>query len=64
MAISGVRVFSSASQPTGQAASTVPVPALWLSYLPFHNQQPLHANRMDSGLAVSMFVQGLDALVR
>jgi hypothetical protein len=47
-----------------QPAPTVPAPSLWLSYLPFHNQQPLHATGLDNGLAISLFVEALEVLVR
>jgi hypothetical protein len=48
----------------GQPAPTVPAPSLWLSYLPFHNQQPLRATGLDNGLAISLFVEALEVLVR
>ena len=53
-----------ASLPASQPAPTVPAPSLWLSYLPFHNQQPLHASGLDHGLAISLFMQTLEVLVR
>jgi len=53
-----------ASLPASQPAPTVPVPSLWLSYLPFRNQQPLHASGLDNGLAISLFMQTLEVLVR
>jgi uncharacterized protein (TIGR03437 family) len=55
---------SLANLPASQPAPTVPAPSLWLSYLPFHNQQPLHASGLDNGLAISLFGQALEVLVR
>ena len=46
------------------SAPTVPAPSLWLSYLPFRYQQPLHATGLDNGLAISLFVEALEVLVR
>jgi hypothetical protein len=53
-----------ASLPASQPAPTVPEPSLWLSYLPFHNQQPLRASGLDNGLAISLFTQALEVQVR
>lgn len=53
-----------ANLPASQPAPTVPAPSLWLSYLPFHNQQPLHASGLDNGLAISLFMQALEVVVR
>ena len=53
-----------ANLPASQAGPTVPAPALWLSYLPFRNQQAVHARGLDNGLAISMFLQGLEVVVR
>jgi hypothetical protein len=53
-----------ANLPASQPAPTVPAPSLSLSYLPFHNQQPLHATGLDNGLAISLFVEALEVLVR
>jgi hypothetical protein len=53
-----------ANLPAGQSAPTAPAPLLSLSHLPFRNQQPLHARGLDHGLAVSVFVQTLEVLVR
>ena len=53
-----------ATLPASQPAPTVPAPSLWLSYLPFHNQQPLHATGLDNGLAISLFVEALEVRVR
>ena len=50
--------------PASQPAPTVPAPSLWLSYLPFHNQQPLHASGLDNGLAISLFVQAVEVTIR
>jgi len=55
---------SLANLPASQPAPTVPAPSLWLSYVPFHNQQPLHASGLDNGLAISLFLQALEVLVR
>ena len=53
-----------ANLPASQPAPTVPEPVLWLSYLPFHNQQPLHASGLDNGLVMSLFIQALEVVVR
>ena len=53
-----------ANLPASQPAPTVPAPSLWLSYLPFQNQRPLHASGLDNGLAISLFAQALEVLVR
>jgi hypothetical protein len=53
-----------ANLPASQPAPTVPAPSLWLSYLPFRNQQPLHASGLDNGLAISLFMQALEVVVR
>ena len=53
-----------ANLPASQAAPTVPAPSLWLSYLPLKNQQPLKASGLDNGLAVSLFAQMLEVIVR
>jgi uncharacterized protein (TIGR03437 family) len=53
-----------ANMPASQPAPTVPAPSLWLSYLPFRNQQPLRASGLDNGLAISLFVQTLEVLLR
>jgi uncharacterized protein (TIGR03437 family) len=53
-----------ANLPASQPAPAVPPPSLWLAYLPFHNQQPLHANGLDNGLAIGLFTQTLEVLVR
>jgi hypothetical protein len=53
-----------ANLPASQAAPTVPAPSLWLSYLPFQNQRPLHASGLGNGLAISLFMQTLEVLVR
>jgi hypothetical protein len=50
--------------PASQPAPAVPAPSLRLSYLPFHNQQPLHASGLDNGLAISLFTQVLEVQVR
>jgi len=53
-----------ANLPASQAAPTVPAPSLWLTYLPFRNQRPLHASGLDNGLAISLFMQTLEVIVR
>jgi len=53
-----------ANLPASQPAPTIPAPSLWLTYVPFQNQQPLHASGLDNGLAISLFMQGLEVLVR
>jgi uncharacterized protein (TIGR03437 family) len=53
-----------ANLPASQPAPTAPPPSLWLSYLPFRNQQPLHASGLDNGLAISLFVQVVEVQVR
>jgi hypothetical protein len=53
-----------ANLPASQPAPTVPAPSLWLSYLPFQNQRPLHASGLGNGLAISLFLQTLEVLVR
>lgn len=47
-----------------QAGPTLPAPSLWLSCLPNRNRQSLHASGLDNGLAISPFVQVLEAFVR
>ncbi|MFZ0935579.1 MAG: hypothetical protein WA015_14760 [Bryobacteraceae bacterium] len=53
-----------ANLPASQPAPTVPPPSMWVSYVPFHNQQPLHARGLDNGLAISVFLQALEVQVR
>ena len=53
-----------ANLPASQPAPTVPAPSMWVSYLPFNNQKPLHARGLDNGLAISVFVQALEVQVR
>jgi uncharacterized protein (TIGR03437 family) len=53
-----------ANLPASQPAPTVPAPSLWVSYEPFHNQQPLHVSGLDNGLAISLFMQTLEVQVR
>jgi len=53
-----------ANLPASQPTPTVPAPSMWVSYVPFHNQQPLHARGLDNGLAISLFVQALEVQVR
>jgi uncharacterized protein (TIGR03437 family) len=53
-----------ANLPASQPAPAVPAPSLWLSYVPFRNQQPLHASGLDNGLAISLFMQALEVVVR
>ena len=53
-----------ANLPASQPVPTVPAPSLWLAYLPFRNQQPLHASGLDNGLAISLFMQALEVPVR
>ena len=53
-----------ANLPASQGGPTVPAPSLWLAYLPLRNQQPLHARGLDNGLAVSVFMQALEVVVR
>jgi uncharacterized protein (TIGR03437 family) len=53
-----------ANLPASQPAPTVPPPSMWVSYVPLHNQQPLHARGLDNGLAISVFVQALEVQVR
>ena len=55
---------SLANLPASQPSPTVPPPSLWLSYLPFRNQQPLHASGLDNGLAISLFVQAVEVTIR
>ena len=52
------------SLPASQAAPGVPAPTVWLSYLPFRNQQPFDARGLDHGLAVSLFVETREVVVR
>ena len=53
-----------ANLPPSQAGPTVPSPSLWLAYLPDRNRQSLHAAGLDNGLAISLFVQALEVIVR
>jgi hypothetical protein len=53
-----------ANLPASQPAPAVPAPSLWLTYVPFRNQQPLHARGLDNGLAISLFMQALEVVVR
>ena len=53
-----------ANLPASQPAPTVPAPSMWLSFLPFQNQQSLHASSLDNGLAISLFTQALEVQVR
>jgi hypothetical protein len=55
---------SLANLPASQPSPTAPPASLRLSYLPFRNQQALHASGLDNGLAVSLFVQAVEVTIR